>query len=600
VPEVGQTAVVAEALNKVANSLLKDIADAAKGGARKSLGKLQAEFGVGFSKYIERNRRRCGHVKTLLHRVDPISIEKAYVDPALRLKKKTIEGSKFSERLDQLKNVVVVGMGGSGKSIFIKHLFLSLCDDPFGKIPIFIELRDLNQKSDKDLFAHIYEQWSELIPAFTKEALESGFRAGKFYLLLDGLDEVDKKIRDDISKQIMACAYKYSSCPIVITSRPDDRFESWNEFFVAHMLPFDKRRVRELIDKIEIDGKIKRSFLKEVDQSLFETHREFLSNPLLCTMMLMTYNEFEEIPSKLHIFYARAFDVLFTRHDKTKTFFHRQFYTNLAEDDFKRLFSAFCFVSYIESTFSFERDKALDAIDAALQFDKPVAKAEDFLADLHESVSILVKDGDVYSFLHRSFQEYFVAVFLAERQLPQIGRVFKKIIQEIRGDNVARLLFEINRDAFESRYLMPVLRELRKDVEKVDFEREPAKALSLIYSSFMLHDGVVTAYSQTARSGVLSLISTFYQCGAVTKFANTARQEQWQVVADLTIDKDSSKRNGNLTLTIGSSVPDAAVKGSPFFENLLAMKGEIITLEKDLKRKLEGRSNLVSALLGNK
>lgn len=111
-------------------------------------------------------------------------------------------------------------------------------------------------------------------------------------------------------------------------------------------------------------------------------------------MMILTYTEFEEIPSKMHIFYARAFDVLFTRHDRTKTFFSRKFYTELAEDDFKRLFSTFCLFSYLESAYSFDRETALKFLEMAFKFEGSAISPGDFLSDLHESISILVKDGD--------------------------------------------------------------------------------------------------------------------------------------------------------------------------------------------------------------
>ena len=175
-PELGTTA-----LAKVADSLLKELFESAKGIAKKSMGKFQAEFGLGFEAYIRRNQNKCRFVKTLLHRIDPIPIEQAYVEPTLLVDKKIIKGASFPEKLNDLKNVVVVGNGGSGKSMFLKKLFLELCEYPLGRIPLFIELRDINSREDKDLFQLMYHQWSELIPSFKLEALEAGFRSGKFF-----------------------------------------------------------------------------------------------------------------------------------------------------------------------------------------------------------------------------------------------------------------------------------------------------------------------------------------------------------------------------------------------------------------------------------
>ena len=38
-------------------------------------------------------------------------------------------------------------------------------------------------------------------------------------------------------------------------------------------------------------------------------------------MMLMTFDEFAEIPSKMHVFYEQAFNVLYNKHDATKASF---------------------------------------------------------------------------------------------------------------------------------------------------------------------------------------------------------------------------------------------------------------------------------------
>lgn len=47
---------------------------------------------------------------------------------------------------------------------------------------------------------------------------------------------------------------------------------------------------------------IKEKFRAELQNTLFVTHREFTQNPLLLTIMLMTYEQFAEIPSKCIFF----------------------------------------------------------------------------------------------------------------------------------------------------------------------------------------------------------------------------------------------------------------------------------------------------------
>lgn len=108
-------------VKKAAQAAAKDIYSNSKSLARNTLDKLLVEFGAGFNKYLNRNYERCRYVKTLLHRIDPIRIETAYVDPSFEIKKDTVAGADFLFQLSTLKRIVVTGLGGSGKSMFMKH-----------------------------------------------------------------------------------------------------------------------------------------------------------------------------------------------------------------------------------------------------------------------------------------------------------------------------------------------------------------------------------------------------------------------------------------------------------------------------------------------
>jgi predicted NACHT family NTPase len=306
-----------------------------------------------------------------------------------------------------------------------------------------------------------------------------------------GLDEVDYTIRDEVCRQIIDLTYKYPNCIFMISSRPDEtRFSTWNEFFVCKIMPFNEKQVELFINKIDFDQDTKKRFILKTKDELFKSHKEFLSNPLLCTMMLMTYNEFEEIPAKRHIFYSKAFDALFSRHDKMKPLFRRKFYTDLAEDDFRRLFSTFCLFSLLARDISFEEKNAKKYISDAIKFEGDLKiEAEAFLKDLHESISILIKDGNEYSFIHRSFQEYFVANFLAERQLASAREIFEEIIR-LPNSIVIELLSEINRDVLDTRFIIPMVKDLIKKLKKVN-PGDHQKIFELFFGSIVIENGNV-------------------------------------------------------------------------------------------------------------
>jgi hypothetical protein len=68
----------------------------------------------------------------------------------------------------------------------------------------------MNSTKEGSLFSYIHRQWSSLIPSFNAERIEYAFKSGKFVLLLDGLDEIDHTIRDDICRQILLKSDEFS------------------------------------------------------------------------------------------------------------------------------------------------------------------------------------------------------------------------------------------------------------------------------------------------------------------------------------------------------------------------------------------------------
>jgi hypothetical protein len=152
---------------------------------------------------------------------------------------------------------------------------------------------------------------------------------------------------------------------------------------------------------------------KKLSDGLYSTHREFLESPLLTIMMLITLQQFADVPAKVHLFYEHAFEALFGRHDATKGGFQRKRHTTLALDDFKRLYSYFCIITYLKKMISFSADSVLSIIQQSITSSKIAVDKVGFQKDLAESTCMLILDGMDYTFSHRYFQEYFAAYFLS-------------------------------------------------------------------------------------------------------------------------------------------------------------------------------------------
>jgi hypothetical protein len=153
--------------------------------------------------------------------------------------------------------------------------------------------------------------------------------------------------------------------------------------------------------------------------------------------MLLTFDQGAEIPSKMHVFFERAFEVLFYKHDATKeTSFRRKFETSLDIDGFRRTFAAFSAFCYLDNGSSFTHSQAVKSAKQALEYNEFQENAEAFVSDLCTSVSILVREGENYNYIHRSPQEFFVAQFLANREIDDWDTLVQQITTERPNDSV--------------------------------------------------------------------------------------------------------------------------------------------------------------------
>ncbi len=99
----------------------------------------------------------------------------------------------------------------------------------------------------------------------------------------------------------------------------------------------------------------------------------------------------------------------------------------------------------------------MELAEKAIQYDRVPAQADAFLYDLNTSVSLIIKDGNINSFIHRSFQEYFVAYFLAFREFDQWDDFVFDVIKNHPNDSVIALVMQLNSDRFERHFFIAPL-----------------------------------------------------------------------------------------------------------------------------------------------
>lgn len=419
---------------------------------------IRVKIKVAYTEYLSRTGQKYAKAKSFFIRNEAVDLYTYYVPTAISSGKNKIGEPSFAECVAASKRIVFSGSGGSGKSVLLRHLFLD-CLRVKAYAPILVELRELNSGGQtlEELINNTLDLFGFNISGdYVKRAKQ----AGHFCFFLDGFDEVSPKIRKKLVTEITALSAKFASCPIFITSRPDDIFNGIDDFSVYQMLPLTLDAAVKLVSRLPFDVTIKTKFNADLAGGLFKKHQSFLSNPLLLSIMLLTYGENAEIPTKLSIFYNQAYEALFQRHDAQKGGYSRDRQTALDIQDFSRVFSLFSLQTYEKRLFKMPRTQCLSFIEKCRAGIQKEFTAENYLSDLLSAACLLVEDGLEIAFSHRSFQEYFVALYISSTSPDVQEKLLSRYWKNMRSDDVIVLLLELNPDLVERVLFVPILEKM--------------------------------------------------------------------------------------------------------------------------------------------
>jgi formylglycine-generating enzyme required for sulfatase activity/GTPase SAR1 family protein len=362
--------------------------------------------------------------------------------------------------------LTLLGDPGAGKSTFVRRLASWLAASklyrvkpplgyPSDLLPIIITLRDLTPRlttmADFDQFSRAKQEHQLIetiqytlqtdlqmldIPEFFDELL-GYLNTGRCLLVLDGLDEVQQKIRARVRQAISVLISRYHPERVIVTCRTRSYIGSTElpGFSPYTLRPFDPDKIQKFItlwyhtqqnlgrfNKQQAEERI-----QKLSQAALSTDlSELAANPMLLTTMAIIHQREVNLPSERVRLYKLAVEVLLRRWQRYKIgdLVPSPALAELLSNDLK-LLAILERLAYEAHRVSAQQKHSVDLprITALLILESPeylnsLDLSHELLDYIDLRAGLLLGRGgtqdrpETYGFPHRTFQEYLAGSYL--------------------------------------------------------------------------------------------------------------------------------------------------------------------------------------------
>lgn len=344
-----------------------------------------------------------------------------------------VEGASANDQIDAYEAIarhhrlMVKGSPGSGKTMLVKHIALSygagrlnsLSEQP---VPILLELHRLNDPAltQEGLIQALTDAFERNDFPQAGRFIRQSLQQGTLMLLLDGLDEVNSVVRQNVVRQIRDLLEQYDRCRVVVTCRTAvyrGEFDSISRQ-TLEVIEFSDQQIRQFLGAWEREMPPEKS----VDQ-LIQTLRDrprimvLARNPLLLTIIAYLYTDTSFIlPHSRAEFYQRSTDVLLEQ--------WQQDFNRYRGSDKRRVLQHLALYNLDQSQQDHQDRRSLGYETVLSQIREilpnlnrsPETDTLPILDEIVERSGLFLKidGGDRYQFAHLTLQEYFAAAALVD------------------------------------------------------------------------------------------------------------------------------------------------------------------------------------------
>ena len=341
------------------------------------------------------------------------------------------------EAVSKYRTLMILGKPGAGKTTFLKHLVIQCSRGLFqGElVPFFITLKEFAEVEEQPKLK-LFDYLAKYINDDNKEDLDIILKNGKALICLDGLDEVLQKDTNRVIKEIEQLALKYPQNQYLMTCRIAAKEYTFTQFTEVEIADFDWEQITIFANNWFENKLIKAyKFLGRLEKD--KPIQELASNPLLVTLLCLTFEESGDFPGNRAGLYKEGIDALLKKWDAKRGIERDEVYQKLWTQRKEDLLSKIAWNTFSQGEYFFKQDKVERYIGeyirnlAGANTDEEALKldSEAVLKSIESQHGLFIERAKhIYSFSHLTFQEYFTARKIVTTSDPES---FKKHITQL-------------------------------------------------------------------------------------------------------------------------------------------------------------------------
>lgn len=315
------------------------------------------------------------------------------------------EEISFNKVLEDDQSVVILSKPGGGKTYLLHMLMLEIIGNPqvsIGKIPIYLKAKEW-YRGYENIVEGVKKELGYYLPNIKDEQIIADLKAGKYILLIDGLDEVINN-KDLFIGEIRKVS-QFEKTKIIMTCRQQNYHNEFYRVFTEYNLKaLSDVQIQEYIETV-YGEKVHYAYIRELKKQL----KDLIENPLFLYMTAHIMKEMTNkvIPkNKSELYEMFVSYIMQERVLKDGTFGDLNFEFEIKEE----ILMEFAYLNFRE------KNNSVKFREAAGHYIERKSDLSSIRKEILQT-GILLEERDRIDFFHPSIEEYFVALKLS--RLPE-------------------------------------------------------------------------------------------------------------------------------------------------------------------------------------